>query len=221
MADRKAAAFFDFDRTLFKRECARVGVDHLRRMRRLRVVPTLRALCANQLYKRHLLNEGPMLGVVLRLYAGLDSAELDEAGPRIYEREIKAGLATNVLERMEGHRRDGHLLVIVSAAIPYLVEPAARDLRVSHLLCTRMEVGVDGRFTGRARGPICAGDTKRVLVEKLAAEVGIDLERSFAYGNHQSDLAMLSAVGHPAAVNPTGKLREIALARGWPIIEFE
>ncbi|MGH2808925.1 MAG: HAD family hydrolase, partial [Actinomycetota bacterium] len=78
---------------------------------------------------------------------------------------------------------------------------------------------VDGRYTGDldfyAYGP-----QKAEAIEKLAAELDIDLDGSFAYTDSTTDLPMLSAVGHPVAVNPDRALRRLAIERGWAIEVF-
>jgi hypothetical protein len=35
-----------------------------------------------------------------------------------------------------------------------------------------------------------------------------------------TDLPMLEVVGHPCAVNPDRALRRLAVARGWPVLDF-
>jgi hypothetical protein len=35
-----------------------------------------------------------------------------------------------------------------------------------------------------------------------------------------TDLPMLEVVGHPTVVNPDKGLRNLALERGWPVLEF-
>ena len=60
-----------------------------------------------------------------------------------------------------------------------------------NLLCTDLEVGANGLLTGKPKGPLCLDTTKRHLATELAQRTGIDLERSYAYGNHQADLPLL------------------------------
>ena len=54
----------------------------------------------------------------------------------------------------------------------------------------------------------------------MAAEGGYDLADCYAYSDSITDLPMLSAVGHPTAVNPDRGLRKAALERGWPVLQF-
>jgi phosphoserine phosphatase len=101
-----------------------------------------------------------------------------------------------------------------------LLEPVAEDLGFHHLLCTDLEIGADGFLTGKAKGPLCLDSTKRVLAKKLAKQANIDLTASFAYGNHQSDLPLLEAVGNPYVVEPTEPLKKVAQKRRWPVLTY-
>jgi putative phosphoserine phosphatase/1-acylglycerol-3-phosphate O-acyltransferase len=104
--------------------------------------------------------------------------------------------------------------VIASSALTFQVEAAARDLGIDNILCTRME-SRDGVLTGFVDGPILWGDAKAEAVRDFAAERGIDLTRSFAYGNGAEDLAYLATVGNPRPLNPSDGLASAAEERGW------
>ncbi|MBN2054550.1 HAD-IB family hydrolase, partial [bacterium] len=157
--------------------------------------------------------------LALSFYKGKPlQAFIDEA-PELYDRWLKPNLCPVVLDRVEDHRRRGHLLVILSASVDYLMEIAAGDLGFDQVLCTRIEVDDHGMGTGRSAGPICIGPGKAAAARDLARELGIDLAASFAYGDHHSDRFMLAAVGHPIVVRPTGRLRILAGRRQWPILE--
>ena len=69
-------------------------------------------------------------------------------------------------------------------------------------------------------GPFCYGEGKVEAIRQIASWEGFDLSQCYAYSDSISDLPMLEAVGHPVAVNPDGRLNEIALSRGWPIVIF-
>jgi phosphoserine phosphatase len=68
--------------------------------------------------------------------------------------------------------------------------------------------------------PVVAGPEKARLVRDHAKSRGWDLEQCFAYSDSYSDVPMLSIVGHPAAVNPDGKLEKLARTYGWPIVSL-
>ena len=78
----------------------------------------------------------------------------------------------------------------------------------------------DGHATGRLLRPVVAGPEKARLIREHAKERGHDLNECFAYSDSYSDVPMLSVVGHPACVNPDTKLRQLAHAYSWPIVQL-
>jgi hypothetical protein len=62
------------------------------------------------------------------------------------------------------------------------------------------------------------GQRKEELLQHLVARYNIDLARSYAYGDHETDIPVLREVGHPVAVVPTVKMRAHAERNGWPVL---
>lgn len=116
------------------------------------------------------------------------------------------------------HKIRGHDVVIVSASGEEIVAPIAAALGATHTAATRMVVE-NGKYTGEVEF-YCYGEGKVEAIEKLAATERYDLSRCYAYSDSITDLPMLSAVGHPTAVNPDRNLRREAMAREWPILTF-
>ena len=119
---------------------------------------------------------------------------------------------------IEDHHLAGRDVIIVSASGSEVVEPIGELLGADGVVATRMQV-VDGRYTGEI-DYYAYGVHKAEALQRLAAEHGYDLSRSFAYSDSITDLHMLEAVGHPYAVNPDRELRREAQARGWPVLVF-
>jgi HAD superfamily hydrolase (TIGR01490 family) len=126
------------------------------------------------------------------------------------------------LQRIVWHRAQGHRLFIVSGTLGSLARVVA--WRLSALVsaeiavrATELEVAPGGAriWTGRVRGEHTSGAAKLRAVTELAARHGIDLARSYAYGDSAGDLQMLEAVGYGVAVNPTRRLARVAREHGW------
>lgn len=213
-------AFFDFDKTLLTVESSRIGFRYLWQRRLISPVFILKVLAADFLYKRHWISDEKMAVMLLKFYRGRRLEDFQQGAQSFYHEHLKSHLAPNIVARVRMHREQGHRLVLVSGSVRYMLEPVVKDLRFDHLLCTDLEVGADGRLTGRARGPVCLDGNKRILADDLAREVNIDLSSSYAYGNHQADLPLLKMVGHPFVVEPTKPLKKVALQHAWPILSF-
>ena len=216
----KIGAFFDFDETLLDTESSRLGIKYLWERRQVSRTFILKAFVAGFLYKRHWITDEQTAKILLRLYRNRRLAEFTDGSAVFYREILKPRLAPKILAKVIEHRDQGHSLVLISGSIRYMLEPVARDLGFEHLLCTDLEENADGLLTGKPKGPLCLDTTKRHLATELAQRTGIDLKRSYAYGNHQADLPLLESVGYPHAVEPSGPLKKVAENKNWPILAY-
>jgi HAD superfamily hydrolase (TIGR01490 family) len=122
------------------------------------------------------------------------------------------------LRLVQRHREQGEKVYIVSATLQEIVEHIADDLGFDGAIGSTCEI-VDGVYTGRSLRAT-HGEGKAEAVRALAASEGFDLASCTAYSDSHTDEPFLAAVGHPVAANPDRKLRRIARARGWPVVEF-
>ena len=132
------------------------------------------------------------------------------------------------LQRIVWHRAQGHRLFIVSGTLAPLARVVAR--RLAALVSAEIEVcatelavapGATRIWNGRIRGEHMRGGAKLRAVRTLAERYGLDLARSYAYGDSAGDLQMLEAVGCAVAVNPTRGLARVARNRGWQTCVWE
>lgn len=121
------------------------------------------------------------------------------------------------IEILQKHRDSGVEPVFVSGSFCDLLQPLAQDLGVKHVLATRLET-IDGVYTGRVLPPQMIGKGKAVAIEDFLLNQGVDGKNCFAYGDHYSDIPMLSMVGNPGVVRGDSLLKEYALAHGWRVI---
>ncbi|MDH3620400.1 MAG: HAD-IB family hydrolase [Gammaproteobacteria bacterium] len=140
-------------------------------------------------------------------------------GEEVFKSHIARQVYPETRALIKAHMRKGHTVAIISSATPYQVAPAARDLDIENVLCTRLQVE-DGAFTGAVVRPICFGHGKVLAAESLAKKYKIDLDQSFFYSDSTDDLELLERVGNPRPLNPSGRLLAIAEHRGWPVRRF-
>ena len=115
------------------------------------------------------------------------------------------------------HLERGHRVVLVTGTLAPLLRAIASHLPAGVVIhATEVEI-VHQLFTGRVHGEQLGFDAKARAAKREAAECGLDLAESFAYGNEVSDLAMLETVGHPVAVNASWRLKREAHRRGWSV----
>jgi HAD superfamily hydrolase (TIGR01490 family) len=221
-ASGPSAAFFDLDRTLIAGSSA---FALARAARSMHMMPT-----------RELARDAAT-AATFKLRGDHDTGASDAARDRILgfvkgqRQDDLSALNEQVLPVLLGkirpearrlvdiHRYAGRSTYIVSAAPQEIVEPLAVSLGMTGGIGTVGEV-VDGVYTGRLEGPFCYGEGKVTAMTDLARWDGLDLSQCYAYSDSASDLPMLSAVGHPVAVNPDSKLERHARRHGWPVVIF-
>lgn len=130
-----------------------------------------------------------------RLLAGQPVAALEAEAESFADHVVGHGLRRETLERIEFHRAAGHELVLVSASPELYVAPVARRLGFAAALGTRLEVGPDGRLTGRLVGRNCRGPEK---VRRLEEWLGEDACTVVAYGDSRGDRELLAFAGDRA-----------------------
>ena len=102
-----------------------------------------------------------------------------------------------------------------------VVRPLAERLGLDDVIATRYGERDDGTYDGTIDGRVRVGQGQARAVARWAADNGVDLAESFAYSDSYYDLPLLSAVGHPVAVNPDPRLLAAAVLRRWPVLHLD
>ena len=79
---------------------------------------------------------------------------------------------------------------------------------------------VGGVATGKVIPPIIEGANKANVIRDYCVKHELALDKSHAYSDSSSDYAMLAVVGRPTAVNPDLRLRSLARAYNWPVLDL-
>lgn len=212
------AAVFDVDRTLLPGTTAeRIFVRRLWREGELGWRQALAGLIFTARRPR------PSLAAEWRAYRpylrGKEHGAVAALARRCFEEEIRPRLAARGLERLRRHQAEGALTVLLSGSLAELIEPMREEVGADLVIASRLRV-IGSRLAGGLDGLHPYGLAKAALVQQLAGERAIELVASYCYADHHSDVPMLSLFGHPVCVNPTARLRAIALRLGWPVEEF-
>jgi HAD superfamily hydrolase (TIGR01490 family) len=214
----REAAFFDVDGTL----CDTTIVHYYRYFMLRRLSPlagrlwysTFLMKCVYYLLLDKL--DRQRLNVVFyRNYAGLPVAEIKAQAADCHQHVVRPRRFSQAPDCIEEHRRAGRAIVLVTGSLDFIIQPLAAEMGADAVIAARL-VESNGCFTGELVGPPIGAQEKARRMRDFAAERGIDLSRSHAYGDSMADLPMLETVGFPHAVNPDRGLSATAKKRGWP-----
>jgi HAD superfamily hydrolase (TIGR01490 family) len=217
----RTAAFFDLDKTIiaksstlaFGRPFYQSGLINRRTVLRSAYAQFVFALAGadeDQMDR--------MRSFITAMCTGWDVAQVRDVVNETLHDIIDPLVYDEAVELIERHQAEGRDVVIVSSSGEEVVEPIGAMVGADHVIATRMVVD-DGKYTGEIAHYVY-GPGKAEAIETFAKERGYDLAQCYAYSDSVTDVPMLEAVGHPAAVNADRALRKTALERGWPILTF-
>ena len=213
------AAYFDLDRTLISGFSAKLFIQERIKSGKMSPKEIAAQFYGGLTYALGNKNFAGLAALSAKGVKGLPEQNLLDLGEEVYLKHLSKAIYPQSRALVEAHMAKGHTIAIVSAATPYQVEPAARDLGIKHVMCTRMEVE-DGKFTGEIVDPACWGEGKAIQGRAFAEKNGIDLKNSYFYTDSYEDLPLLEIVGHPKAVNPDKNLTRLAMENEWSIYRF-
>jgi len=161
-----------------------------------------------------------MMTIASQYLRGISEEDYLEFAEKLYSKHIAKLIYPESRALIEAHLRKGHTVALISAATPYQIMPAARDLGIENVKCSNLEV-VEGKFTGAVVKPTCYGMGKVDAAEQLADQYDIEISQSYFYSDSDEDIQLLEFVGNPRPLNPNKRLRRVARGRGWPVQDFK
>ena len=150
---------------------------------------------------------------------GHDVKEIRIIGEQIYSEFVSPSIWQGTIELAKEHLSAGDEVWLVTASPEDFANLIAERLGFTGAIGTKAEIK-DGKYTGNLSGKLLHGKEKAIAITELTKARGINLKDCFAYSDSHNDLPLLSAVGHPRAINPDAKLRIIAFAQSWPVHDF-
>ena len=183
---------FDMDSTLIQTEC----IDELAK----------RAGVGEQVAR---ITEKAMRGEIdfresftqrVTLLKGLDSSVLQDIAEHL---PITEG--TDRL--MSVLKKCGYKIAILSGGFTYFGEYLRRKYNIDYVYANELEIGPDGKLTGRYVGEIVDGRRKAELLRLIAQVEKINLAQTIAVGDGANDLPMISEAGLGIAFHAKPKVK--------------
>ena len=171
---------FDMDSTLIQTECIdelakRAGVgDQVAEI-------TARAMRGEIDFKESFTER-------VALLKGLDSCVMQDIAEHLPITEGADRLMT-VLKRC------GYKIAILSGGFTYFGEYLQRRYGIDYVYANELEIGDDGKLTGRFKGEIVDGHRKAELLKLIAQVEKVNLAQTIAVGDGANDLPMISDAG--------------------------
>src|SRR5947209_10678549 len=178
-----------------------------------------------------------LLAYVARL---IDRARLKEInhhlllGRAVHQRDLKPlvesfaknQVATNIRPGARSafarDKAEGRRLVLATASYRLYADAIADRLGFDDVIGTASVIGLDERVHATIAGENCYGPAKLRMIAEWVERSGLKGAHGHVrfYSDHVSDEPAFEWADEPVAVNPHGKLRRLAEARGWRIEDW-
>lgn len=104
-------------------------------------------------------------------------------------------------------KRSGYKTAILSGGFTYFGEYLKQRFGFDYVYANELEIGPDGKLTGRYVGDIVDGQKKKELLKLIAQFENINIAQTIAVGDGANDLPMLSTAGLGIAFHAKPKVK--------------
>lgn len=217
-----AAAYFDVDGTLVSTNLIPPTLKYLLNqaspldsaMRLGKLALSTPSLVMAELQDRRLFNEE-----LFSHFKGMSEDRMVFLSKEVFEKVVKPNILPGTRELIDQCKRAGMRVVLVTGSLDWTMEPFRKYVGADHCIANRLEIK-DRYVTGKLLRPVVAGPGKARIIAEDAEQHGHDLAKCHAYSDSYSDVPMLSLVGHPYCIRPDSRLRRLAEAYHWPVVDI-
>jgi len=152
-----------------------------------------------------------------RYLAGVEVEAVHHHLPGFFDDVLSSRYCASALARMQDLQNRGFAVYLLTGAPDFLADAVVRRFGMAGGVGTPLAIR-GSRFTGRLAGSHYFGEGKIQAVGELVRAHGLDLERSFGFADHVTDISFLECFRHRVAVEPDSGLRRHALRQGWEVL---
>ena len=218
-------AFYDLDRTITRLPTWSAFLLHAAKTRapwRLALVPA--AALAAVAHKGGLMNRDRLKEVMHRLLIGgaVPADDLARLADAFAERQLSGNVRAGAHARIAADRAAGYHIVLATAAHRFYAAAIAYRLGIADVIATEASTAPNGRVNHRLSGANVYGAAKLAAVTAWLGRRGEprNLQHVRFYSDHATDAPCLAFADEGFAVHPDARLRMLAQANGWPILDW-
>jgi HAD superfamily hydrolase (TIGR01490 family) len=146
-------------------------------------------------------------------------ARVEAVAAAFAARIIARGVYPDALQRLDAERAEGRRIVLATASYAFYVRAIADALGIGDFVATGSVWNGD-RLCARLDGPNCYGQAKRDMVDAWLAANKLSNAPIRFFSDHVSDVPMFERADECVVTTPSPKLRAVAQARCWPIVDW-
>lgn len=157
----------------------------------------------------------------LLLGRNLSRADLAPLASQFARQSLEANIYPQAWTQIQQERDAGRIIAIASAAHEFYLRPIADGLGIDDVIATR-SIWRGDHLSNRIDGENCYGSVKCDRISGYIEELGLARAEAHVrfFSDDVSDVPMMEWADEAIAVNPSKRLVEIAVRRGWAILDW-
>lgn len=167
-----------------------------------------------EMQDRRMFNE-----ILFSHFKGMTEDRIEVLSKEVFEDIIRPAIFSGAMDLIRQCKEAGFTVVIITGSLDVTTRFVTEHVGADYFIANRLEFK-DGIATGKMLHPLVAGPEKAKIIVEDAHQHDYDLKKCHAYSDSFSDVPMLSVVGHAFCINPSRKLRRLAQAYRWPILDI-
>jgi len=219
-------AVYDMDRTVTKRATYTPFLLHCARRRApWRKMPGCCCVLSMVAYALKLIDRGRLKEINHHLLLGARShpSELKPLVESFADAQVAENIRPGALKAIARDKSEGRRLILATASYRLYADAIAQRLGFDDVIGTGSVIGLDDRVHAKIAGENCYGPAKMRMISDWLEKSGLIGEHGYVrfYSDHVSDKPVFEWADEPVAVNPHGKLRQLAKQRNWKIEDWD
>lgn len=204
----RAYALFDFDGTCIRGDSILPFLYYCYRQKHMSLAQLAKSAAAGIAYQLGLRSAEDAKAAALSFLTGKSRQEVQKIGVQFCTQCLVPNLRPEALQTMEQLRKQGCLVLLVTASPAFYLMEMLRHMPIDGILGTELEIDSAGRYSGKMLGRNCRGMEKVARIREYESMCGESLapEHSAAYGDSASDYPMMQLCARRVGVNPKRKL---------------
>jgi HAD superfamily hydrolase (TIGR01490 family) len=218
-------AIYDMDRTVTRRPTYTSFLLHcaLRRAPwRLVLVPLV--VGSMLAYLAKLISRATLKEVNHRLLIGskIAPAKLKPLVDSFADKQVATNIRPGARKAIARDKAEGRRVVMATASYRFYAAAIAERLGFDDVIGTNTMLGLDDSVICRIDGENCYGEAKMRMVADWVERSGLKGKHGHVrfYSDHVTDAPVFEWSDEPVVVNPHGRLRDLAVTRGWPVEDW-
>jgi HAD superfamily hydrolase (TIGR01490 family) len=218
-------AIYDMDRTVTKRPTYTPFLIHCAVRRapwRLLFLPVVAV--AMLAYAAKIIDRGRLKEICHALLLGrsIHPKDLKPLVDSFADATIARNIRPGARKAIARDKAEGRRLVLATASYRLYADAIAERLGFDDVIATGSVIGLDERVLARIDGANCYGAAKKRMIDAWVEQSGLLGKHGHVrfYSDHVSDAPVFEWADEPVAVNPHGKLRALAVKRGWTVEDW-